>query len=695
MPSKEEQALDWILENAESQPDKSADAAMKIGVSDNDIKAWSFSKQNPDDPRSTQIRNKIFTKLSESQPLDRRRGAGFLNRFVLKNFADNDIKIQKKFLDDQGIITKIKVGDEEFDQIEDVQKRFPKANINQIGAELLRRMPDEGSFSRIEADVIDKFSFADWAIEAVQDFTDVSRELVEAGAVMIGTGAKALGSLGGPAGAAAGSAISGGITGGVEAARQGVGSALGVAEIDPSKVGRKFVEGAAVPAIFEGAKAGFKLGAKGVGLIPRLFGVAKKPGAKATEEAAEQLGAKATPGQLFGSPTVQKLEETLVKGGSTRIGGILSRLPKQVEANKKVVAEAADDLVSSRSFAEAFEAGTKAEAKLLAEVNKKLKPAEAIYNKYETLFKDIKPDTSKLKKLLGDLADEFKFDNEALSVVKAQAKKLSGVKNLSELKKFRTSTGKLLRGKEETRAAKMIYDAATEARNDTLLKAASEAGGEVAEQAAKDIAAADAIYRQGAKAVEKAFIPRGGISRLTPKRQAGEFFKKTKEIDSIKKILQTNDPKKIASVKKEFPETFEFLRQNQIENIAKQAEVKGEVNPARLVKILRKMPESSRQLLFGRDQEKKFQALKTYLDSIPGPFNTSNTANMLEFTAADLNPITQANSFTKYLFLEILANTQLGQTIINRAAESAASPIVKGAAVGARGLVIPEQNEGQ
>ena len=698
MPSREEKALDWAIDNSVFEPQQSSDIINKLGVDQNDIKAWKFSKQNPEDPKSVPIRNKLFTKIADNVPIDTRRGFGAVDRFRIKNFADDDIKMQNNYLKDRGVITKIKVGEQLFNSVEEVEKTIAENNkasggktpltINTIGAEIIGRRPNESSFAKIEPELaIDKFDFADWAVEMAQDVSDVSRELVEGAAITLSTGSKLIGSIGGPAAlgaAAAGSAIGGAIGGLTESARQRIGADLGLAKLDPDKVSQQALITGGIPLGLDVFKGVAKTAVKGVGLIPKAFGIKPKEDVEIVKAAAQELGVIPTPSQLFSGDLIKRSEESLVRGDLGKLSGVISGIPKQVEVNKSVLEDVAKELVSSRSLGSEFQSGVTAGKKLTAEVEKKIKPAADIYKTYDTLFKEVKPDTTKLKALFNDLFEEFRFDDEALAVVKAQSKKLDLIQNLDDLKQFRTSTGKLLRNQRETRASSMIYEAATETRNETLLNAAKEAGGELAEQASKDIPKADAIYRQAAKAVDRTFLRRGQVSKLSPKKQTSSFFDRTKEINVIKKILDTDDPTKIELIKKEFPESFEFLRQNLIEEIGQKAEVKGVINPARLSKALQGLPEESRILIFGRDKEKKIQSLKTYLDSVPDLFNKSGSGHQVEFNKGILH-----QGMGRYFLLEILANSQLGNTLVDRAAKGIASPVVKGAAVSGRGLFIP------
>lgn len=670
MPSTDAQALDWVVQNRAKDPAKASEVMSKLGVDAKDVDAWQFTKDNPSSPAVTPIKNKIFDKLAESKrPLDETKGFPAIERIAIKNFADEgQPEVVSEFMKKRGFITRIQ------------------------GGKVQARLPSENAFRNVEPSSIDKWDLADFAKEAILDVTDIGRELVEAGVGIVTTGSKIAGAgLGGPVGLAATSAASGAVTAGVEAGRQLIGQAIGVREgFKPGLVGEAATLGAAIPLGIGAAGGAIRATGTAIGKTSGLLPSFRlKPGARGIQEATERLGAKVTPAQVVDSPLVQKTEELLVKGGDLKLGRLITDLPGKVRASKKVVQNAADDILKGRSFREDFDVGSEVGKKLSAGLERRIKPAVDTYQKYEKAFKDVRPDTTRLARVLDELTDEFKFDDEAAKVLKSQAAKLDDIVSLDDLKKFRTSTGKLLRDQKATRAAKQIYDTATEIRSETLINAANKSR---LVGAKAEIEEADRIYREAALAVQNAVLGRKVGVKTGVKETLKDFLARTKEVDRIKKILDTNDPVRIAAIRKDFPDVFEALRQQKIEQIAKNAEIKGEVSPTRLAKALRGLPEKSKILLFGEAGGKTEQALETYLNSLPQPFNTSNTQNMAEFASA-LSPLNQISNLAKSFMLDVMVNTQLGTSLIQRAGKAVATPGLRGGAIGFRGLVPEEPQQ--
>jgi len=625
--NQDRQALDWAVSN---QHDPRASAVMqKLGVDKTDLQAWQYSAQNADDPRSTQIRNKIFDKVAAVNPAVQQQGVSFIERFAIKNLISEDTDLQQNYLRKKGYETRV------------------------VGDNVEVRRPGDQRFQVIDPSGLDLW-----------DVTDIAGDALEAIAAGFATGAKVLGVVGaGPTGGAAllaGSALGGAATGGVEAARQGIGIATGLREkMDPGRVAQATVIGAAAPGVTKAAGGLFKYAGSKVQGLART---APKPEAEAIKKAAEEIGAKATPAQVIDSALVQKMESSLFQSRG-KIGGI--QLRAQIDKNIKATEETAKSIVKNASAKTGFEVGQEVETKLVSELANKLKPAEAIYQKYETQFarKAYKPDLTSVKNAIDDMKVDFKLNDDALKLISKFEEKLPMLNNLEDVKQFRT----LVRDsynpldKANTRITTKLGKDLTEVRSDTLKKLAEQSDNpEFFKVAKKEIEQADKIYRGSIEEIESAILRPGQKVKFSPKKQVEDFLKKTPEIDRINKILKTNDPKKIEAVKKAFPEAFEVLRQGKIEEIAKRAEVNGAINPKQLAKIITKMPPESANLIFGKDAVVKANALKTFLDEVPYKLGPSGTTEAIEFWGL-FNLIKQGTSMGRSAWLSSLKKLSEGK----------------------------------
>lgn len=628
--NRDRQALDWLVSNPNDP--LAPDVMKKLGVDSNDVNAWDFSVKNPDDPLTTKVRNKVFDKVAVANPAVQKQGVSGFERFAIKNLISENTDLQQNYLRKKGYETRV------------------------VGDSVEVRRPGDQRFS-----VIDPEGFDVW------DVTDIAGDAFEAIATGFATGAKALGVVGAaPTGGTAllaGSALGGLATGGFETARQGLGIATGLRDqMDPGRVAQATAIGATVPGVIKAGGALFKGAGEGVRKLAR---VSPKADAEAIKKAAEEIGAKATPGQLIDSALAEKLESSLYQSRG-KIGGL--GLRSQIDKNIEAAQKTAEHIVKDAGRKTSFEVGQEVEQKLVSELANKLKPAEAIYQKYEAQFarKAYKPDLSSVKNTIDDMKVDFKLNDDALKLISKFEEKLPMLQNLEDVKQFRTLVRDSFNplDKANSRITTKLGHKLTDVRSDTLKKLAERADNPEFFQVAKqEIEQADKIYRGAIGEIESAILRPGQKVKFSPKKQIDDFLKKTPEIDRINKILKTNDPKKIEAVKKAFPEAFESLRQGKIQDIASRSEISGAVDPKRLANIIDKMPPESARLIFGDDAVVKANALKTYLDAVPGRLGPSGTPEGIEFLGI-FNLMKQSTSVGRSAWLSSLKKLSEGKDVL-------------------------------
>jgi len=665
----------------------------KLGVNQDDVRAFQISNkleaENPDDPRIPQLRNKVFKKVAETNPSEdmgffTTGGAGGFDRFVAKNIIDQNPQVQETYFKRKGF-----------------QTRFIDGNLE------VRKETDV-NFKPVDPEGIDAFD----AFDVVGDIIEGAvATLAETGGAIVGglTGAP-LGPVGIGAGIGVGKALGGGVTTALfETGRQLASKAFGAREeIEGQPILQAGAIGALLPAALRGGGTVLKGTSKVISKGLSKFQGGLKKTAPEIEAAARELGAKATPGQLFDSRIVQELESAQAQSGGM-IGGISTR--KQIEQNKQAVQEVADALVSEASSKSKFELGDEVGQMLSEDLATKLAPAEAIYSGLENQFKRkaFTPNVSPLKAKIEQLQKEFKFDKEAMGALSDVEKSIfkveknidtgedeiiSQIKNLDDLKKFKTSIGRII-GSDSGNFSKRdalspLYGAATETRSKTLLDLAEKADlekggkGEFFKKAKADIELADQIYKESIGEISNVILKPGEKLKGGPKRALQKFLEKTPEIERIKKILNTNDPKKIAKVKADFPEAFEKLRGSRIAEIAESSSVGGEVNPLKLSKKINALPPESIKLLFGENAEKKAKALQIFLQNVPKPTGPSGTPRGFEvfrFRAILDNLQSLRRDFT----LNLRTKAPLEQDIFSRLSKVFSSPVTTGGAIAGAG----------
>lgn len=601
MPSQDEQALDWVAQNR--QDPRAPQVMQKLGIEPIDVEGWSWAKTNANDERAPQVRNKIFEKVANTVPTENVQGVGFVDRLAIKNLIPNEPELQKRYLEKKGFQTRI------------------------VDGEVEVRKPDEPSFKRIDPKGIDLWDVTDIAGDIAEAFVTGSAAVTGA---LAGLGTTAgLGSI--PAGAAAA-----GVAGaGFEAARQGLGVATGLrepSEIRGEEIATTGLISAIAPSVVRaGGKAIRAAGEAGEFVLQKLKMIPNyKPTAEAIKEAAETIGAKATPGQLFDNKLVQKLEDIQFRRSGT-LGG--AGLRRTIEANQQAARQTAESLLEGATAKTKTEVGQDVGEILTEDLAQKLKPAEALYDDVAAVLPDVKVKISdSILDRLQELQTRSRYDKAAKSFVQDKIDEIMKLKTLDDLKEFRTSVRNEVKGLYNNvgNAGREISSILTEARSDSFLDAAKNMGDDLFEVTKQKLEIADKIYREAAEDVANVVNSRGKPLKAGVKAGLKEFLEKTPEIERITKILKTNDPKKIAKVQEAFPRAFEQLRQSKLAEIADFATEKGAISPTKVVKKFRAMPPETAALIFGDNGVQKAKALGVYLDSLPPVVNPSGTSEGLQ-----------------------------------------------------------------
>jgi hypothetical protein len=606
--SEDRKVFDAIVD----QPDHpAAPQAMQIlGINRQDLQAGKIAKdlelKDPNDERIGQIRNVIFEKIARTRPSEDKAGGGFINRIIAKNVLDQDPKVQANYYAKKGFDT-----------------RFVEGNLEV-------KKPGDINFRPVDPKGIDPF-----------DAFDIIGDVIEGVAVSaaeIGGGLAGIG--GGPVGATATGLVAGGITAGAfEAARQGIGVGLGVREgLEAGPIASTSLIGAATPALLKGVGEGFTAATKGVSKVLSMFQGGLKKTSPEIEAAAKEIGAKATPGQLFESRIIQELESAQAQSGGL-IGGI--NLRKTIENNKKAVQETADSIVQDASNRSMYDVGDRVGKQLSEDLAAKLEPAETIYSKYETIFskKAYKPNVEPIKKKIESIKKQLKFDKTGLSKLSEYESQLDEIKNLDDLKLFRTALGNDLArdplNKANNKILSQLYGPITEARSKTLIDLAEKRADKPVDDnffeiAKSEIETADKIYRQSIDEISNVILNPGKKIKGSPQKELEKFLSETPEIKRIDKILSTNNPKKIQAVKNAYPKVFEELRTARIGQVMEASSREGQVNPLKLAKKINAMPDETVNMIFGENAKKKAKALQLYLESVPKPVGPSGTPRGFE-----------------------------------------------------------------
>lgn len=490
------------------------------------------------------------------------------------------------------------------------------------------------------------------------DAGDVARwfpEILIGGIEAVATGSKVLGAIAAPAtgGAslAAGMAI-GGAAGAVgEAAIQTGAKLAGVRdEFDIGEIGKQGVIGATIPGVFGLGTKAVKAGAKALQAAPGQR--------QAVQEAAETIGAEATPGQLTDSPLLQGFESLQAKQPAM-LGG--RGLRKQIKSNQEAVARTAEEILAGKSGRSALEVGAEVRAKITESMEKKLGKAEDLYAEVLTSTKLVPAVTDKLESGIEKIAADMRFSTDGEAFLNRVRNKLGTVENVEDLRMLRTSIMDEVpptAAKNVKITADRLYGLLTKARSDSYRSAVKElkrVGAPGSEEGLKGLIKkldeADRLYAETAKEATNALLGKGKHLKGGVKRGAKRAIEGVPDEKLASRLLPRGDLARAQALKKLSPEAFESAKSQIIEDIAQKATptAQGTIdqgfNSKTIFKEIDKMGPEMAEMIFGKDGVKKAEALKTFYKSIPRDVNPSGTAtamNEIKF----LSPLRQAESLS-------------------------------------------------
>jgi hypothetical protein len=680
--SDDKKALDILSSNTLDQ-EKSQMMRVKLGVNDDDVYAWktSYDIEKTDPDKAKLIRNKVYNKVAEAQPIESPDKFTVLQgvRFLAKNFIDQDVNTQKKFFQKLGY--PVEADDDGFLYIYDEKKN--------------RRL------------AVDPKTLDAW------DVSDIITDLVEGAGVAATTawgaktGAETGGlagfAVGGPIGAAVGGTaglLIGGAAGayapafGAELARQGVARAAGARdEIDigrASDIGNTSLLFAPLGALAKGAGqlAKRKAAQIGTGVMEKAQDVVKT-----LREAAQTLGVELTPGQLKQSPVVQKLEASLAQTEGT-IGG--KKLRQTIQDNKDILQQKWLEIIEPKptgKFKEVsdIEAGTIFGKSVTKSISEKLAPAKVVYDRMKEGLKDARlndllpadvteanrlaaaegrPTINWLRMQLKDdltyLKDELRSNPDARKQLATVVSEVNRAQSIQDIRKLLTYTvdGNVAKnpGDQAARAIQAGLGDKLRSIRDLAMEQLAERDPRLGKEAVEQLKAANTLYADVAGQVRNLVDKPVGQLKPGVSSAADQWLKKVKTTNIVKNVIETKNAERIAKVAKDFPEAFESVRQAYVTKVRDKLTrnvTKDGIDVAAAAKQLDSLPKEFVEIIWGPTANKVSKATLNYLKSRPAMDNPSRTAESIRFdTAMGMLswPMAQVRSLNKEAMLNRMIN---------------------------------------
>jgi hypothetical protein len=345
----------------------------------------------------------------------------------------------------------------------------------------------------------------------------------------------------------------------------------------------------------------------------------------------------------------QNLASTVLKGPS--VAGGLER--RAINPIRKGLHDTADEVAGLAGNASEFQTGTKVAQGLKEEFQKRIAPAEAIYDSIEGEFSKIPINRVAFRRGIKAMRDDAKMDwsgNSAALLDKLENTFNSTVDDISSLKKFRTKLGSSMEQaatKEERAIIDKMYDVLTRERNRSILRYESNIPD--AKGILGKLREADRIYRNELTRTSEVLGVQGGRKAST--RQAiGKFLDETPPEQVYRQLFDRGDVRGLQQMKTTFPEQFELLRQRALGTIIEKSKHNDVLSPQRLMSELNRMPPEVQEMLLG-DMWGKTQSARKVLGALPRNFNPSDTTTHAKYWEM-FNPRTQAQAMAHRAILK-------------------------------------------
>jgi hypothetical protein len=659
-------SLDYAIDNfdnpAKSEQDVSSKvlSKMNLGIADANSLRWAKQRleTDPTDEDAIRARNQAFSKVASkysAMPAEGGEGASNWHRFVAKAIPEED---QARYLQS-------KYG-------KDNVRKFPTGGI-QV------RKPGDLNFTYLDPYGFDLMDLVDIIPEAVEYGASVFAEggPLKAAAELtknipyVGKALKAPGM--------ASAALIGGAS---DIVRQGISIAGGGRETyDPLRTAQQAALAGGITGVLGGVSKLLPTVSKASSSAQELERMAMKPDANIIAQQAAEIGVKPTPGMLTKSLERQKLEDVAARSPKTLVGFLTgeSSLKKQIAKNHEAINQAAEDVLTKATYSST---GLTPELLKSKELGKEVifPVAKDVKESILTVIKGKVTDAKKLYDELGKNLDrpgyainqqptidainklkrEYKFDDQAVSYLDKQLDKLSEVGTIGDLKRYRTAvlgdSSRFMQDANLRRATTKIANSLDETRDQTfadlIQKYMAESEKNFTESMAKGVvpknqqstttamfikeqqdklAQASKLWREANEEIAsvmkrpKADLKGGITANLTK-------LVKTKPEDVFKKLLAENDVEKAEYLLDKYPKQYiqalKTSKSKKLQDIAQNLDYsqgRNKLPGFKTIELMKKLTNEDKNLLLGKDYQKKYDAIVTLYREQPSLVNASGS----------------------------------------------------------------------
>jgi hypothetical protein len=376
-------------------------------------------------------------------------------------------------------------------------------------------------------------------------------------------------------------------------------------------------------------------------------GAPQKVRAGEIAESAKRLVDQEPPSYLLSAdPEVAKLANTVLEGPPSLVArGERKKLGKYFEKGT----EAGENLRSQAGTLSLDETGDLVKRRIRDRIDERFQPAEDLYSAVEGKYEKLPLNRQSFTRGAAALrrSPEFKFDPGALAMIDDLEGRFAKVKNVGDLKAFRTSIYKSVAQQNLTPSQKnvlnSVYRLATNERGRSIKRAelAGKSGrvqtGRFAGPAEKTEAGtlaqlkqADDLFSAASKDVGEGLgleSKRGYSSR----QAATDWLEGTPNEQLVRSLFNRGNAERLRQVKTAFPDEFEVLRQRAVRELVDTASEGAEnISTRKLLNSINKLSPEVQEMVLG-EQLGTFKDLNNVISAVPKNFNPSSTATKMQW----------------------------------------------------------------
>lgn len=397
----------------------------------------------------------------------------------------------------------------------------------------------------------------------------------------------------------------------------------------------------------------------------------EKPTAAQIKEASQRLGFKPTRGMLSADDIPGRLESSLEQSPS--IAGALVR--RNVKPVREGLKNAAGDVVGEVGVMDPYRTGESVKKSILGTAEANLKPLREKYDEIASYTKDIaitdKPKASVARNILNIPEAKVMPGGPADAIAQRYAKAAANISDANSLKSLISLAGQEKRGAKgvESYVLGQIEGKLKKLQERQIIRASVDSartpkeGAMLGRETIAQLKDTNKKYREIAEGM-RAFAKDVNLGKV---KNIDDFTTKIEGLPSERlssKLFNTNDVRLLNAVRKQYPNEFKLLRQQELSHIYQASLYKGEISPAKLVANVKKIPPEAQKILFG-DKTATLDDIATVYNSLPAKDGPSGTPAGL-MTQAIGQPGFEAKEMLRYGRYKALDVLQAPSAIVRR-----------------------------